>query len=105
MLKAYKYRAYPTREQAEAMQEMVETHRHLYNRALAERKDAWEQERRSVSYGDQSATLKGQRETNPYLARTNFTSCQATLRRLDRAFQAFFRRVKGGETPGYPRFK
>src|SRR4051794_5334237 len=105
MLKAYKYRAYPTRAQSEAMTELVETHRHLYNRALAERNDAWEQEQRSVSYGDQSATLKAQRESNPYLARTNFSSCQATLRRLDRAFQAFFRRVKAGETPGYPRFK
>lgn len=105
MLKAFKYRAYPTTAQADAMAEMVDTHRHLYNRALAERKDAWEREQRSVSYGDQSATLKAQRLVNPYLARTNFSSCQATLRRLERAFQAFFRRVKAGETPGYPRFK
>lgn len=105
MQKAFKYRAYPTKAQATAMATMVETHRHLYNRALAERKDAWEQERRSVSYGDQSATLKTQRLTNPYLGATNFSSCQATLRRLDRAFQAFFRRIKAGETPGYPRFR
>lgn len=104
-LKAFKYRAYPTKVQAEAMAEMVETHRRLYNRALAERKDAWEQEQRPVSYGDQSASLKAQRADNPYLARTNFSSCQATLRRLDRAYQAFFRRLKAGETPGYPRFK
>ena len=105
MLKAYKYRAYPTREQSAAMATMVETHRHLYNRALAARKDAWEQERRSVSYGDQSATLKAQRLANPYLGKTNFSSCQATLRRLDRVFRAFFRRLKAGATPGYPRFK
>lgn len=105
MLKAFKYRAYPTRAQADAMGAMAETHRRLYNRALAERKGAWEQERCSVSYGDQSATLKAQREVNPYLARTNFSSCQATLRRLDRAFQAFFRRVRAGETSGYPRFR
>jgi putative transposase len=42
---------------------------------------------------------------NPYLAATNFSSCQATLRRLDKAFHVFFRRVKAGEKPGYPRFK
>lgn len=105
MRKSYKFRAYPTKAQAATMETMVETHRHLYNRALAERKDAWEQEQRGVSYGDQSATLKAQRATNPYITLTNFSSCQATLRRLDTAFQAFFRRVKAGEKAGYPRFR
>lgn len=103
--KAYKYRLYPTTEQGQAMADMLETHRHLYNRALAERKTAWEERQESVSYGQQSAHLKDERTTNAFLARTNFSSCQATLRRLDRAFQAFFRRVKAGDTPGYPRFK
>jgi putative transposase len=96
---------YPTRQQEAAMVTMLETHRHLYNRALAERKTAWEQEQRSVGFYDQSAQLKHDRVINPYLAATNFSSCQATLRRLDKAFQAFFRRIKAGETPGYPRFK
>lgn len=105
MRKAFKYRLYPTRQQAAAMSAMLETHRRLYNNALAERKQAWEQAQRSVSYGDQSGQLKHLRTTNPFLAATNFSSCQATLRRLDKAFQAFFRRVKTGETPGYPRFK
>src|SRR5262249_49697737 len=85
--------------------EMLDTHRHRYNRALAERKTAWEEQQRTVTYGEQSAHLKDERTTNPFLARTNFSSCQATLRRLDRAFQAFFRRVKSGEAPGYPRCK
>jgi putative transposase len=103
--KAFTYRLYPTASQVQAMAEMLETHRRLYNQALAERKTAWEDEQRTVTYGQQSAHLKGERITNAYLARTNFSSCQATLRRLDRAFQAFFRRIKAGETPGYPRFK
>ena len=84
---------------------MLDTHRHLYNRALAERKDAWESEQRTVRYGEQSGHLKADRTTNPHLAKTNFSSCQATLRRLDRAFAAFFRRIKAGEKPGYPRFR
>jgi putative transposase len=41
----------------------------------------------------------------PDLAAWSFSSQQATLRRLNRAFAAFHRRVKAGETPGYPRFK
>jgi transposase len=86
------------------MSAMLETHRRLYNDALAERKQAWEQEQRSVSYGEQSGHLKAARTTNAFLAATNFSSCQATLRRLDKAFGAFFRRIKASETPGYPRF-
>ena len=105
MRKAFKYRLYATNEQEQALAEMLNTHRHLYNRALAERKTAWEERQVSVSYGDQSAHLKDERATNTYLAATNFSSCQATLRRLDKAFQAFFRRLKSGEEPGYPRFK
>ena len=105
MRKAFKYRLYPTRQHDAAMRAMRETHRRLYNDALAERKQAWEQEQRRVSYGEQSGQLKVARKTNPFLAATNFSSCQSTLRRLDTAFQAFFRRVKAGETPGHPRFK
>jgi len=103
--KAFKYRLYPTGTQDAAMSAMRETHRRLYNDALAQRKQTWELEGRSGSYGEQSGQLKATRKTNPFLATTNFSSCQATLRRLDKAFQAFFRRVKAGETPGYPRFK
>ncbi len=105
MRKSFKYRLYPTKAQAAAMSACVETHRILYNRALAERKAAYEGQQRTVRYGEQSAHLKEDRLANDYLARTNFSSCQATLRRLDRAFQAFFRRVKAGENPGYPRFR
>ena len=68
MVKAFCYRLYPTRQQERAMTQMLDTHRHLYNRALAERRDAWEQERRSVHYSDQSAQLKVERLSNPYLA-------------------------------------
>ena len=93
---------------------LLETHRRLFNNALAERKCVYESEQRTVMYGEQSAKIKTEREINPYLALANFSSCQRTLRRLDRAFQAFFRRVKGGEKagrffaakkPGYPRFR
>lgn len=106
MRKAYKYRLYPNKKQEQALTAMVEMHRHLYNRALAECKNTYEQEKRSVTYEQQSASLKEQRLTNPYLQQTNFSSCQATLKRLQRAFENFFRRVQAGDKePGYPRLK
>jgi hypothetical protein len=95
--KAFKFRLYPNRQQEETLDAMLETHSLLYNCALEERRDAYEAERRTVSYGEQSGKLKEARKSNLYLAKTNFSSTQATLRRLDRAFKAFFRRVKAGE--------
>jgi putative transposase len=103
--KAFKYRLYPTPSQTEALDAMLETHRRLYNSALEERRDTYEAEKRTVSYGEQSGRLKEARKSHPYFAATNFSSTQATLRRLDRSFKAFFRRAKAGEAPGYPRFK
>lgn len=110
MQKAFRYLLYPNREQSEAMTRLLNTHRHLYNSALAERKAAYETQKRTVTYLEQSAHLKTTRRENPYLALANFSSCQRTLKRLDRAFQAFFRRIKSGDkkierTPGYPRFR
>jgi putative transposase len=58
-----------------------------------------------ISYGDQSAQLKEIREVRPDVAVWSFSSQQATLRRLNRAFAGFFRRVRTGQAPGYPRFK
>jgi|SRR5713226_6882091 len=106
MRKAYKYRLYPNKKQTQTLQTMLETHRRLHNRALSERKDTWEQEKRSVSYQEQSAHLKADRVSNAYLQATNFSSCQATLRQMPRAFEHFFCRLKEGEKdPGNPRFK
>lgn len=84
---------------------MLETHRRLYNSCLAQRKDAYQDEGFSVTYCQQSAWFKNQRYVNKWFAKINFSSAQATMRRLDKAFKAFFRRVKAGQKPGYPRFK
>jgi len=103
--KAFKYRLFTNRSQEEALDTMLEQHRRLYNLALRERRDVYETEERSVSYGEQSARFRDTRKVSPSFAALNFSSAQATLGRLDKAFKAFFRRVKAGECPGYPRFK
>ena len=85
---------------------MLEDHRQLYNAALEHRKTAYATAGVTVRYGEQSADLKHIRRADPVgQGRWSFCSQQATLRRLDKAFTAFFRRVKTGEKPGYPRFK
>src|SRR6266852_7227626 len=86
---------------------MLRDHCSLYNGALQERRDAYRHpSRTSITYGMQSAQLKEIRAFDPEKqGRWSFSSQQATLRRLDKAMQAFFRRVKAGQKPGYPRFR
>ena len=104
MKTAYKFRMYPNRQQEAQLDLNLETCRHLYNLALADRKYSYETEGISRTYEDQAAMLVVEKKDG------NFTCVfsqvlQDVLRRLDKSFKAFFRRVKNGEKPGYPRFK
>ena len=105
MRRAYKFRLRPTARQHVALGQCLASHRELYNAALQERRDAWRLSKTRISYGEQSAQLKQIREIRPDVAAWSFSSQQATLRRLNRAFAGFYRRVKAGQAPGYPRFK
>lgn len=106
MLKAYKYRLYPTRKQITALASQLDGHRFLYNQALAQRKDAYEKTGKGIGYSTQATTLLPElRKISEQIANCNYSSLQQTLRRLDKAFKAFFRRVRAGDKPGYPRFK
>ncbi|MEV0898496.1 transposase [Actinoplanes sp. NPDC049802] len=106
MRRAYKFLLRPTVGQQAALTACLDDHRQLYNAALQERRDAYRKRKVSIRYGDQSAQLKDIRRDDPDgQGRWSFSSQQATLRRLDKAFQAFFRRLKAGQTPGFPRFK
>jgi putative transposase len=105
MRRAYKFRAYPTRRQEQHALAMLDAHRQLYNAALEERREAWRHGVR-VRYREQSAQLTEIRRADPAgQGHWSFTSQQQTLRRLDRAFDSFFRHVRAGRTAGYPRFK
>jgi putative transposase len=107
VIRAYKFLLRPTARQAQSLREMLTDHRSLYNAALQERRDAYAHPSKTqIRYGDQSGQLKEIRGFDPQRqGRWSFSSQQATLRRLDKAFAAFFRRVKAGQKPGYPRFK
>jgi len=103
--RAYKFRVYPTSGQASRLAQCLRDHQRLYNAALEERREAWRMRRASIRYGQQSGQLKDIRGFDPDQARWSFSSQQATLRRLDKAMAAFYRRCKAGQKAGYPRFK
>ncbi|WP_432869688.1 RNA-guided endonuclease InsQ/TnpB family protein [Microbispora rosea] len=104
--RSFKFLLRPTRKQAAALTQCLHDHRELYNAALEHRRTAYRRAGVTVRYGDQSGELKHIRADDPTgQGRWSFSSQQATLRRLDKAFRAFFVRVKAGRTPGFPRFK
>lgn len=81
------------------------THMRLYNALLDQRRLAWKRQRISIGNTEQTAELTRLRHEDPEIGTLNAQSCQVTLKRVDLAFQAFFRRVKAGEKPGYPRYR
>lgn len=105
MVRVYRYRIDPTRAQDVALRETLYRLRELYNAALQHRRDAYRKSGATVSAYDQMRELAGVREVRPEYASIHTHLLQDAITRLDRAYRAFFRRVKAGETPGFPRFK
>ncbi len=103
--KSYKYKLKPTPEQARQLERTLMLCRHVYNAAIGERREAWRLRGVSVNYYQQKAELPDIKAAMPEYAEVNSQVLQDVVLRVDRAYQAFFRRVKSGEIAGYPRFR
>lgn len=104
---SYKFRLYPNREQENLIARTFGCCRFVFNHYLALRKETYEQTGETLNYyacANDMTGLKQQEETL-WLREVDATALQSSLRDLDDAYQHFFRRVKNGEKPGYPRFK
>ncbi|MDQ2903290.1 MAG: transposase [Chloroflexota bacterium] len=104
-VKAYKYRIYPKKATADKLQWVLDRCRELYNAALSERKDAWHMAHQSIGYYEQQHDLVEIKEIRPEYQEIASHVLQDVIARIKKAFDNFFRRVKNGEKPGYPRFK
>jgi putative transposase len=105
MRKTFKYRLYPNKAQERIILATLEHCRLLYNRLLGERKEAYEKEKHTLSAYTQINSFPIRKEAIPALKTVHSQVLQDVAKRLDKAFQAFFRRVKSGAKPGYPRFQ
>ncbi|MGQ9928676.1 MAG: RNA-guided endonuclease InsQ/TnpB family protein [Chloroflexaceae bacterium] len=105
MLTSFRYRLYPSKPQARLLERTLETCRRWYNRCLAERRDAYQERGETIGKFQQLARVKELKASDPYAANVHSHVLHVVVADLDKAFRAFFRRVKAGETPGYPRFK
>lgn len=103
--RSYKFRLYPNVNQTRELEIALETHRRLWNECLSISQMAWEQYSVRVGYFDCCRWFSSQKKNNPFYARLNTSSARRTMRRVENAFLAFFRRVKSGSKPGHPRFK
>jgi len=105
MLKVYKYRIFPTKKQITIMNKWLSECRWLYNHFLEERKNSYERNNKSLSYYAQAVSIVKLKKERPKLNSIHSQVLQNVAVRIDLAFQAFYRRVRAKEKPGYPRFK
>ena len=102
--KTFKYKLQPTPTQERELERVLMLCRHVFNAAIGERREAWQKCSVSITYYQQKAELPDIKEAMPEYAEVNAQVLQDVIQRVDRAFQAFFRRVREGQTPGYPRY-
>ena len=104
MLRTFQFRLYPNATQRAALDFLLRDNAETYNAALQERRDAWKLERKAITYRMQQDELTELRKDKQFTV----IACDIQrdpLRRVDRAFKAFFRRCKSGQKPGFPRFR
>ncbi len=101
----HRVRLYPSPRQQARLRFALDVTRQLYNAALQQRRDVWISRRMPIISKSQYAELTALRAEDPRIAAI-YRDCEdVVLHRLDLAFAAFFRRMRSGETPGYPRFR
>ncbi len=101
----YKFGLYPSKVQETALNETLAICRFVYNSMVHERTAFQEQGLKSPTFYTQAPALARWKKEHAELKTVHSQVLQNVARRVELAFQAFFRRVKQGETPGYPRLK
>ncbi len=102
---SFRFRLYPTKQQAALLDETLSGCCELYNAALQERRDAWRINRESINFAGQSAQLVEIKQVRPELNGIYSQVLQDTLRRVDKTFKSFFGRVQRKAKAGFPRFR
>ena len=105
MKKTFEYSAYPTARQRNIFTVWLALLRAIYNQALAWRIDVYQKTGESVKWTTQANALPDLKQESKAFAGLHSDLFQDAVRRLDKAYKAFFRRVKTGDEPGFPRFK
>jgi putative transposase len=102
MLKSFKYRLYPNKEQAVLLEKHFGCARFVYNWGLERKIEAYKKNKTSLSCFDliKELTDYKKQEEFEWLNTVYSQALQASLRNLDNAYTRFFREKKG-----FPKFK
>jgi putative transposase len=103
--KAFQFHLRPTKKQARALQFHLDECRWLYNELLEQRKTSYLELKENLTRTQQYSFIPHLVQERPGLALIHSQVLQNVADRLDKSYKAFFRRVKSGGTPGFPRFK
>ena len=103
--RSYKFRLYPNQTQAATFELWLWRCRELYNACIEHRQQAWKKAGVSVRKLDQQNALPAIKQARPEFYGVYAQCLQDVCLRVDKAFRAFFRRVRAGQKPGYPRFR
>ena len=104
-LRTYQYRIYPTAKQRLTLESWLDACQNLYNQGLAMRIETLKKTGKSIRYNSQAGMLTVLRCHSSFWKSIHIDVLQDTLRRLDKAYDAFYRRLKAGEDPGFPRLQ
>lgn len=102
---SYKFRLYPTPEQEQQLQRTFGCCRFVWNHYLAQRKAVYKLNGHTMNYYECAKDMTCLKNKLIWLKEVDATALQSSIRALDTAFQNFFRQVKNGAKPGYPKFK
>lgn len=105
MERSYRFRIYPNIKQLTQIQRTFGCCRFVYNHYLAKRISVYKANKTTLNYNDCSVDMTALKKQLTWLAEADSTALQSSLKDLDVAYHNFFRRVKSGEKPGFPRFK
>lgn len=104
-MKTISAKLYPTPTQERTLLRFLNVGRWVFNKTLEHRIKAYRRRGESVQYWQQQGMLTGWRDRMEWLRLAPVEVERDAMRRVDRGMKAFFRRMKAGQTPGFPRFK
>ena len=107
MLKGYKYRIYPTKEQEIQLNKTFGSCRFVYNQLLAKKIELYKEEQKSLSKTDCNNYCNRElKKEYLWLKEVDKFALTNSIYDLDSAYQNFFRRIKkGSKELGFPKFK
>src|SRR3989344_8744614 len=105
MIKTYKFRIYPSKQQVSILNNILNNCRYLYNSMLEYERYVYEKDIRFANKIELNNLIPDMKIINPSFKTIHSQILQNVSDRIIKSFDSFFDRTKNGKIAGYPRFK